>query len=187
MTGTEQTKSKFLIGTLIINSVLLGVLAFCVCHAIAWLSVALDYQQVSQGRAVPTVVQRIFDYRPKDLTSVLSLAWAVTATCLFVTLAHINCTECVSRTALCLSIMLIFCLTGVCYFTFCIGWFAMVQVPVWCDMTPNLARDHLRWIKNTNLHPPSINHNIWAFATSAYCVALLVVGTVLKRRKQNRH
>lgn len=177
---TDKCRSRFLVGTLVLNSILLGLLVFLVCDAVAMLCAVVD-QDFWGAAAAPAITDLVFKYRPRDLVATLSLAWAVTATCLFLSLTFSD-NGPSSGAAVCLSGMLAFCLLIACYFVFCIAALAVPKIKLVMDMGPAMEK-RLQY-SHLNHLPPLIDSSIWGILAVAYSVGLFVFGMVLKRRKR---
>jgi hypothetical protein len=179
---TDRCRSRFLVGTLVLNSILLGLLVFLICDAVGVLCAVVD-QDFWGGLPAPTVTDWVFEYRPKDLVATLSLAWAVTATCIFLSLSFAKDPEPPSGVAVCISWMLTFCLLAACYFVFSIMALAWSKIKIIMDMGPAMEK-RLQYSHLHHLPLPLIDSSVWAIAALAYSVCLLVFGKVLKRRKK---
>ena len=174
---------NFMTCMLIINSALLGIMLCALFYAVWVLSYVVD-QQIGLA-AVSPWTQWAFDYRPKDLAGMLSLATAVTVTCLFVSLAFRSKNESPSAASLFFSLMASFCLTAGIYFFSFIAAVFMSQIRVDQHLYSNSTPPTHTHIYPQHLHPSSIDSRIWILAVVIYSLVLITIGIRRRRRIQS--
>ena len=173
-----------MVGTLVVNSIMLGVLVSLVWFVVRVFCMVLDQDLAPSGRAVPSMTDFVFAFH-SDPAAFLSLAWFVTATCLFLSLVVVTRSERQSGAALCISAMFVFFQLAFCYLVFCIAALAMANIRVYMDLGgPEMAK-RLQFTRIWKRPAPLIEPRLWATAAVGYSVALLIYGKWLKRRKRD--
>jgi hypothetical protein len=166
----------------VLNSILVGAMLVALCIAVSVLACVVD-QQVGLS-AVPDITQWAFDYRPTDLRSMISLAVAATATCLFAGLALRRHTETLAASSLSSAVIVLIALVAATYFFSFVAAALISQIHVDGHLYSASSPPTHRHIYPQHLHPPAIDSRIWILAVVIYSLGLLIVGIRLHRRRE---
>jgi hypothetical protein len=165
-----------LIGALILNSLLFGVMLFFLFAAVGSVSVVLD-QQLTY-RSLPTVTEWAVNFRPKDLISTLSLIIAAIATSLFVGLSLRGTLISGQSALLYLTVHSSLWLLAASYFLFFVMAVAFSQIHIHGDL---YAAGHGPQ-RPTMIAPSLIASWLWLAAALIYSLGLLLCGIFFTRR-----
>jgi hypothetical protein len=174
---TDKRTEQFLTAALIMNSLLLGLMLFFLFAVLGSISTILD--QESRYRSFPSITEWAVNFRPKDLTSTLSVIAAVVSTSLFVGLAFRGCKQNSSIALLYFAVHSCLWLLAGAYFFFFVTAVTFSRIHVGGGL---YAAANALPPSPSIVTAPCISSHIWLVAAVVYSLGLVICGIILTRR-----